>query len=288
MKTEATRIDAHHHLWRYRPEEFGWIDEEMAGLRRDFLIRDLWTEMQAAKVDGTVVVQARESLEETRWLLECAQAAPFVRGVVGWAPMEDLGLEEILGGFHADKKLVGLREIVQGKAEGYLDRPEFNRGIARLAEFGLTYDVLIYERQLVEAARFVDRHPEQRFVLDHAAKPKIAMGELEPWRTNLVELARRPNVVCKVSGLVTEADWKGWTLESLRPYLDGCVEAFGTERLLAGSDWPVCRLACTYAQWWELLEIYFAEFSQEERRRIFGGNAMEAYQLGGVQPLARP
>jgi L-fuconolactonase len=275
----ALRIDAHHHLWHYHPEEFSWLDDDMAALRRDFLIQDLSRELHAAHIDATVAVQTRESLEETRWLLECAQSAPSIRGVVGWAPLEASDLPEILGRFNNARSLVGFRDIAQGKPDGYLDRPEFNRGIRQLTSLNLTYDVLIHERQLVEATRFVDQHPHQRFVLDHAAKPKISKRELEPWKTNLHELAKRPNVFCKISGLVTEADWQHWTLESLRPYLDECVKAFGPNRLLAGSDWPVCLLASTYAQWWDLLTLYFADFSEHETSRIFGANAVEFYRL---------
>jgi L-fuconolactonase len=273
------RIDAHHHLWHYRPEEFGWITDEMAALRRDFLISDLWPKLQAAEIDATVAVQARESLEETRWLLECAQSAPFIRGVVGWAPLDACDLPEILNRFNDASGLVGLREIVQGKPDGYLDRPEFNRGIRELARLNLTYDILIHERQLTEATRFVDRHPNQRFVLDHAAKPKISKSELEPWKTNLRELAQRPNVFCKISGFVTEANWQSWTVASLRPYLDECVDAFGTHRLLAGSDWPVCLVASSYVQWWDFLKLYFADLSRDETSRILGANAAEFYRL---------
>jgi L-fuconolactonase len=275
----ALRIDAHHHLWHYQPAEFSWIEDDMATLRRDFLIDDLSRELQVAHIDATVAVQARESIEETRWLLECAQSAPFIRGVVGWAPLEASDLPEILGRFNNSRILVGFRDIAQGKPDGYLDRPEFNRGIQQLTSLNLTYDVLIHERQLIEATRFVDRHPNQRFVLDHAAKPKISKSELEPWKTNLHELAQRPNVSCKISGLVTEASWTHWTLDSLRPYLDECVKAFGPDRLLAGSDWPVCLVASTYVQWWDLLTLYFADFSNDETLRIFGSNAAEFYRL---------
>ncbi len=275
----SLKIDAHHHLWRYHPAEFNWIDDDMATLRRDFLVNELSRELQTAKIDATVAVQARESLEETRWLLECAQSTPIIRGVVGWAPLEAGNLAEILNSFSATARLVGLREIVQAKPEGYLDRPEFHHGIRQLTSLNLTYDILIHERQLIEATRFIDQHPHQRFVLDHAAKPKISKSELEPWKTRLQALAQRPNVSCKISGLVTEADWKQWTLESLRPYLDVCVEAFGTDRLLAGSDWPVCLVASTYAQWWDLLALYFAGFSGDEVQHIFGGNAIDFYSL---------
>lgn len=254
----------------------------MAALRRDFLVDDLRREMLSAGIDGTVVVQARESLEETSWLLEAARSAPFLRGVVGWVPLEADELQEILSRFCNTDKLVGFREIVQGKPDGYLDRAAFHRGVRHLTELNLTYDILIHDRQLLEAIRFVDRHPNQIFVLDHAAKPKIAMNKLEPWKTHMYEIARRPNVSCKLSGLVTEADWQYWTLESLRPYLDVCVDAFGTNRLLAGSDWPVCLVASTYSQWWDLLVHYFATFAEDEIRQIFGENAMKVYRLGVV------
>lgn len=286
-KTTWQRIDAHHHLWRYSAEEYGWISDEMAELRRNFLTADLRRETAAGGIDGTVVVQARESLEETRWLLESARVEPLVRGVVGWAPMGSEGLPEILEEFKGVDRLVGFREIVQGKPDGYLDERAFNRGIRELTALDMTYDILIHERQLVEAARFVDRHPNQRFVLDHAAKPKIASRKLEPWRAHCFELAQRPNVSCKMSGLVTEADWKQWTRESLDPYMDACVEAFGPKRLLAGSDWPVCLLACGYSQWWDLLGDYFACFSEDEVRQIFGDNARSFYRLAdGVDASA--
>jgi L-fuconolactonase len=273
------RVDAHHHLWRYSPTEFGWIGEDMAALRRDFLIDELPALLGAAKIDATVVVQARETLEETTWLLDCAQSTSIIRGVVGWAPLDNDSLPKILGGLHDAQALVGLREIVQTRPDGFLDASAFNRGIKHLTQLGLTYDILIHERQLIEAIRFVDRHPSQQFILNHAAKPKVSTRELEPWRTNLLELGRRPNVVCKVSGLVTEAKWDSWTLESLRPYLDVCVEAFGPNRLLAGSDWPVCLVATGYSQWWNVLSKYFENFSGDEIRQVFGETATDVYRL---------
>jgi L-fuconolactonase len=278
-KGRAPLVDAHHHLWRFNEAEFGWIDDSMAMLRRDFLVNELQQEIEAAGIDATVAVQARESMEETYWLLECARSTSFIHGVVGWAPLTSEKLPELLDAFDEQKKLVGFREVVQGKPSGYLLQTSFNRGIQELGRRGFSYDVLIQEHQLVEAGYFVDRHPNQRFVLDHAAKPKIAVDEFEPWKRNLLELARRPNVSCKISGLVTEADWRSWTPESLAPYLDVCVEAFGSGRLMAGSDWPVCLLASGYSRWWDVLTGYFADFSGNETRRIFGENAVEFYKL---------
>ena len=275
----ALTIDAHHHLWRYRAPEYGWISDAMASLRRDFLPAGLEQEIRAAGVQGTVAVQARETVEETNWLLECARSLPAIRGVVGWAPLASDNLAAVLDGWSEERRLVGLREIAQGKPAGFLDDELFNRGVRKLAERNLTYDVLIFQNQLPEAIRFVDAHPRQRFVLDHAAKPRIAAAELEPWRTHMHELARRENVVCKVSGMVTEADWERWTPEALQPYLDLCVEAFGPGRLMVGSDWPVCLVAASYSRWWEVLRQYFAAFGAEEKKRIFGGNAVEFYAL---------
>lgn len=279
MRNEkATAIDAHHHLWHYSAAEYGWIDDSMAGLRRDFVTADLENEL-AAGVDGTIVVQARQSDEETRWLLSCAHETTRILGVVGWADIAAEDFERRLEGFAQQPQLVGLRHVVQAEPDGFLDGAAFDRGICTMQGSGLVYDILIYERQLDEATRFVDRHPHQPFVLDHIAKPKIAAGELEPWCTRIIELARRPNVCCKVSGMVTEANPKNWTPEQLRPYLDAVVDAFGPGRLMAGSDWPVCLVGTSYKGWWDLLRGYFAEFSEDERASVFGACAMKTYGL---------
>jgi L-fuconolactonase len=273
-------IDAHHHLWRYTAAEYGWIDDSMAALRRDFLPEDLLAEMQAAGVDRSIAVQARQTVEETAWLLELAAHHKFIAGVVGWAPLAGPGLTDLLEKYTGEAKLVGLRHVVQAEPPGFLDASAFNAGIARLLPTGLVYDVLIFERQLDEATRFIDRHPRQSFVLDHIAKPRIAEALLEPWRTQIRELARRPNVVCKLSGMVTEAG-PGWTEESLRPYSDTVVEAFGPRRLMAGSDWPVCLAASGYTRWWQVLRNYFAGFTATEREAIFGGTAASVYLRKG-------
>lgn len=278
----APRIDAHHHLWRYNEAEFAWIGDEMALLRRDFLVSDLVETIREADVAATIVVQARQTRDETDWLLSCADASPAICGVVGWAPLTEDKLTEELDRLADSNKLVGLREIVQAEPDGYMDRADFNRGIGQLGDRGLAYDILIHERQLEEAIRLVDRHPQQRFILDHVAKPLIARGELEPWSRRIQELAKRENVACKISGMVTEADWSHWTLEDLRPYLDVCVAAFGVERLLAGSDWPVCLLATGYRRWWDVLAEYFAGFSREEVSWVFGAAALSWYQISDI------
>jgi len=279
MTVTGRTIDAHHHLWKFSVADYGWIDDSMAELRRDFVAEDLERELTAANVEGTVVVQARQTDEETRWLLSLARETPRIPGVVGWAKIAGDDFEEQVQELAQETRLVGLRHVVQAEPDGFLDEAAFNRGIRALRNTGLVYDILIYERQLEEATRFVDRHPEQAFVLDHIAKPKIAQGELEPWRTKIIELARRPNVCCKVSGMVTEANPKSWTPEQLRPYLDAAVDAFGPQRLMAGTDWPVCLVGTSYKGWWDLLRRFFADYSEDERASIFAGCAMKTYRL---------
>jgi L-fuconolactonase len=276
----AERIDAHHHLWRYTPREFEWLDESMAALRRDFLPKELMKEMSAAGIDGAVAVQARQTMEETRWLLDQADACEAIRGVVGWAPIAGEDFPEVMEEFEDRPKLKGLRHVIQGeKDENYILRADFVAGIEAMQGSGLVYDILIFERHLPQTIEFVDEFPEQVFVLDHVAKPLIASGVMQPWAERMRELGRRENVWCKVSGMVTEAEWGAWNLETLRPYLDVAVEAFGVERLMAGSDWPVCLVAAEYGRWFEVLREYFAGFSETERDAVFGETAMEVYGL---------
>jgi L-fuconolactonase len=273
-------IDAHHHLWRYTPAEYDWIDESMQVLRRDFLPKDLKAAMRSAGVDGTVAVQARQTLEETRWLLDLAETNDEILGVTGWAPIAGGDFPALMEEFEDRPKLKGLRHVIQSeKDENYILREDFNAGIRALAGSGLVYEILIYERHLPQTIQFVDRHPKQVFVLDHVAKPLIAAGIVEPWASRMRELGQRENVWCKVSGMVTEAEWNEWTPEKLKPYMDVAVEAFGPSRLIAGSDWPVCLVACSYDRWWHVLQEYFAGFSETERARVFGGNALEVYGL---------
>jgi L-fuconolactonase len=278
MPANPSVIDAHHHLWCYSAIEYEWIDDRMAALRRDFLPADFIDELAKTGIDGAVTVQARQTLEETQWLLKLASKHKEILGVVGWAPIASSDFETSLRTL-ANPKLVGLRHGVQAEPKDFLDGEDFNRGIRAMRGTGLVYDLLIVEHQLGEAIRFIDRHPQQMFVLDHIAKPKIAAAELEPWRTRMLELSQRSNVSCKISGMVTEDSWSQWSIESLRPYLDTVVSAFGAHRLMAGSDWPVCLVATNYAQWWQLLRSYFADFSNDERANIFGATASRIYNL---------
>ena len=274
------RIDAHQHFWHYSPEEYGWIDASMATLKRDLLPQDLAPELAAASIAGTVAVQARQTIEETEWLLLLAKNFPWILGVVGWADIGGRDFDAQLEGLSANHRLKGLRHAVQCEPDPeFLLRAPFTAGIKALQGTGLVYDLLIFEHQLPQAIRFVDQHPNQTFVLDHIAKPKIAGQVLEPWRSRIFELARRENVYCKLSGMVTEAAWDCWTCDDLRPHVEAALEAFGPRRMMAGSDWPVCMVAATYCEWIDTLETLLAELSTAERARIFGGTAREAYQL---------
>ena len=272
-------IDSHHHFWRYSVEEYGWIDDAMKIIRRDFLPEDLRAEINRAGVDGVISVQARQSYAETRWLLDLAAKNDFIKGVVGWVPLALPILGKTLEQFSNDWKLRAVRHVCQGEPDGFMLGNEFNAGIAALHDFGLVYDILIFERQLREAAKFVDKHPNQVFVLDHVAKPRIKANELDPWRDNIRELARRPNVYCKISGLVTEADFKLWSPTQLAPYVEHVLEVFGPRRLMLGSDWPVCLVACDYAKWIGLVKNWIAKLSRDEQARILGETAIEAYGL---------
>jgi L-fuconolactonase len=275
------RIDAHHHLWRYSKEEYGWIAGNMASIARDFLPQDLEQVLTSSGIQGSVSVQARQSLEETEFLLNLAQEFPIIRGVVGWAPIASPEFPQVLERFHHFEKLKGFRHVVQDEPDDrFLLRPDFNAGIASFKRYGLIYDILIFERQLPAAISFVDRHPSQVFVLDHIAKPRIRDRALEPWRTNIRELARRENVYCKLSGMVTEANWTQWSLPDLLPYFEVVLDAFGPNRLMAGSDWPVCLLGATYQTWFSTLREFISRLSVAEQDMILGGVATKVYSLG--------
>ena len=272
-------VDAHQHFWKYDPVQYDWIDEEMAVIRRDFLPADLETAIRDAGVDGVISVQARQTVEETAWLLELAEPHEFVRGVVGWLPIISPRVEDDLERFASHGKLKGIRHVLQGEADEYMLRPDFSAGIEKLARYGLTYDILILERQLPAAIELVDRHPRQTFILDHLAKPRIRENILSPWRHNIRELSRRPNVSCKISGMVTEADYRAWTPAQLRPYVETVLEAFGPARLMFGSDWPVCLVACGYRRWLEVVREFIAALSPAEQRDILVTTATRAYGL---------
>lgn len=273
------RVDSHQHFWRYDPAEYAWIDESMRALRRDFLPADLKPLMDAAAVDACVAVQARQTLEETRWLLELSAEHRFIAGVVGWVDLQSATVELDLATLAGNKNLVGVRHVVQAEPDDFLLRPAFQRGVRLLARLGLAYDILIYPRHLKAAGQFVSRFPSQRFVLDHLAKPEIRSGRLDEWRRDLRALAEFPNVFCKLSGLVTEADWQSWTPDQVRPYLDAAFECFGAHRLMIGSDWPVCTLAAPYGRTMAVISDYVARCSEAERGAVLGGTAARFWNL---------
>lgn len=274
------KIDAHQHFWKYNPAEYGWIDDSMARLRRDYLPEDLRENLCNTGFDGSIAVQARQCVEETAWLLALAREADIVRGVVGWVPLASDTVRRELERFAADPLLKGVRHVVQDEPDDdFILRDDFSRGVSLLREFRLVYDILIFERHLPQTITFVDRHPNQVFVLDHIAKPRILAGELEPWKRNITALAERRNVYCKLSGLVTEADVAHPSRETLLPYMEKVLEAFEPARLMFGSDWPVCLLACEYATWATWVHDFISKLSSAEQSRILGGTAVEAYNL---------
>jgi L-fuconolactonase len=273
-------IDSHQHFWRYDPGRDGWIADEMAVLKRDFLPKHLMAELQGNHVEGCVAVQADQSEQETLFLLELAQKHGFIRGVVGWVDLRSDRLPERLVFFSKFPKLRGFRHIVQAESDDrFLLRPDFLRGIGELQPFSFTYDILIFPRQLPAAAELVAKFPSQKFVLDHIAKPGIKAREIDGWERRIRQLAAQPNVACKLSGLVTEADWHGWQTADFKPYLDVVFDCFGSERLMFGSDWPVCLLASSYVQVKRIIEEYTEGLPQAEKDKIFAGNAAQFYGL---------
>ena len=276
------RIDAHQHFWRYRPETHGWISNAMAVLKQDFLPPDLEPLLSAQGFDGCVAVQAAQALDETRFLLGLADAHPFVRAVVGWVDLLSPDLEAQLETFGAHPRFRGIRHIAQDEPDDrWLARPDVVRGVGALRRLSLTYDILVYARQLPAALALAQALPEQPFVVDHIAKPEIRAGRLDPWRADVRRLAALPHVLCKLSGLVTEAAWDRWTPADLRPYLEVVLEAFGPGRLMIGSDWPVCLLAGDYATVTGAVRDFIGSLSESEQAAVLGGNAARFYGIEG-------
>ena len=275
------RVDSHQHLWEFDPVQYAWIGDDMPELRRSYLHEELAVELDAAGIDVTIAVQARQSLAENDFLLGQAAASGRIRGVVGWVDLAARDSDAVLGRYAARPGFVGVRHVVQGEPDpDFLARPAFNRGIGRLRAHGLVYDLLLIPPQLPAAIRFVDRHPDQPFVLDHLAKPAIVSGPVDPvWAAPLRELARRSHVCCKLSGVVTEVRHPAWTPALLEPYVHLAMEAFGSSRLMFGSDWPVCRLRGEYGDWTRAAEQLTAGWSDDERTALWGGTAQRVYGI---------
>lgn len=274
------RIDSHQHFWKFDPSRDSWITDEMSVLRRDFLPYDLRPELTANGFTGSVVVQASQSETETHFLLDLAKHDSSILGVVGWINFMSPDIADRLSYFRQFNKLCGFRHILQAESDDrFMLRDEFLRGVNLLAQFGFTYDILIYPRQLPAAIELVANIPNQTFVLDHIAKPEIAIGKLNPWAAAIRELATSPNVYCKLSGLITEANWNCWKLSDFTPYLDVVFESFGTDRLMFGSDWPVCLVAGSYSAVVNLISSYLEQLPADKKAAIFGGNAVRFYGL---------
>jgi L-fuconolactonase len=276
-------IDAHQHFWRYDPARDAWITDAMSRLKRDFLPEELEHERAANGIDGTIVVQVDQSEDETLFLIDLAERYKHIAGVVGWVDFCSPKIEERLRFFSQYKKLCGFRHIAQAEPDDqFLVGRDFTRGISLLREYGFAYDILIYPKQLPAAIELAARFPEQRFVMDHLAKPLIKDGCREPWASYMRTISQNANVFCKVSGLVTEADWLHWKPEDIDPYLDVVFEAFGPERLMFGSDWPVCLLAASYRHVKQLIETYVEAHAAQHKENIFSGNAIRFYGLKAV------
>ncbi|MES2372844.1 MAG: amidohydrolase family protein [Bacteroidota bacterium] len=272
-------VDSHQHFWKYDPVDHAWINDSMLVIRKDFLPGDLLPSLQQNNIDSCIAVQADQSEKETDFLIELANTNTFIKGVVGWVDLRAENIRERLAYYKQHPIVKGFRHVLQGEEPEFMLQPDFLRGIAALKEFGFTYDILIYPKHLSAAIELVKQFPKQLFVIDHIAKPFIKDGLIDDWKTGIQTIAQFPNVYCKVSGMVTEADWNNWRQEDFIPYLDTVVKSFGVNRLMYGSDWPVCLVAASYEKMIGIIKEYFSSFDQQEREAIFGANALRFYRL---------
>lgn len=273
-------IDSHQHFWNYEPMKHSWIDDDMSVIRRDFSPADLKKVYEAHAIDGCVAVQADQTLDETDFLVRLAQENDFIKGVVGWADLRDAHIDTVLERYSANKKLKGWRHVVQGESDhNFLIRPEFLRGISYLEKYEYTYDILVFPHQLGATLEFVKNFPHQKFVIDHIAKPYIKDGFYEGWAVLMTEIAKQANVFCKISGMITEADYASWKPQQITPYMDLVLDCFGPERMMYGSDWPVCLVAGNYGEVKDLVVDFIDTLSQTEKAAIMGDNAITFYNL---------
>ncbi len=273
-------VDAHQHFWKFDPVRDTWMDpSSMQAIRRDFLPADLAPILDKLGIDGTIAVQADQSQAETQFLLEQAQSSNIVFGVVGWVDLMANDLEKHLEHYQSESTLVGFRHILQAEPAGYMLQPEFIRGVQLLAKFDFTYDILVYAHQLDDVLKFIPHLEGQRLIIDHLAKPDIKHGEISKWRHQMKEVSGHSNIYCKISGMITEADWSKWKPEDLHPYMDTVFEYFGVDRCVYGSDWPVCTLAGSYQQVFGVIDSYLSQFDQTERDKVLGKNALDFYNI---------
>lgn len=279
MKIAAMRIDSHQHFWKYEPSEFGWITEQHHAIRKDFLPADLKPLLDSREINGTIAVQARQALKETDFLLELADRHESIMGVVGWIPLCDPGVKDHLEKYAEHDKIVGFRHVLHDEPDDdFMLRKDFNEGVTALGQYNLCYDVLIFEKHLPQTIQFVDQHPGMPIVVDHIAKPRIRKGAFDhQWEQNIRQLAERDHVCCKLSGMVTEVRGDQWDLELLKPYFNVVLEAFGPDRLMFGSDWPVCLLRSSYLEWVDAVHTMISSLSVSERAGIMGENAKRFY-----------
>jgi L-fuconolactonase len=273
------RIDSHQHFWKFDPIRDGWIDHSMQKIQKDFLPEDLLPLLRENKFSSCVAVQASQSETETDFLLDLASKNDFIKGVVGWVDLLDENIAERLNHFSSHDKLKGFRHVVQGERDDFMLRKDFRNGIGALKQFKYTYDVLVFHRQLPAVIDLVNSFPDQAFVLDHIAKPDIKLGNILSWKKNIEELAKAENVMCKISGMVTEADWNNWKSDDLKPYLDVIFENFTAKNLMFGSDWPVCNLAADYTKVVGIVEDYIKPLSIQDQNQIWYKNAESFYNL---------
>jgi L-fuconolactonase len=274
------RIDSHQHFWNYDPVAHSWINDDMEIIRQDFLPGDLESILYEYGFNGCVAVQADQTETENHFLLEQAMNNDFVKGVVGWVDFKAANIEDRLAYYKQFDKLKGFRHILQGETDrAYMLNTDFKSGIAKLKQFGYTYDILIYTDQLGFANEFAAAFPDQPFAIDHLAKPDIKNSDIDQWAKDMKAIAQNENVSCKISGMVTEADWKEWKYEDFVPYMDMVFEAFGADRVMYGSDWPVCRVAATYGEMLSIPKTYIAKLSDTEQSKFWGDNATKFYKL---------
>jgi len=274
------RIDSHQHFWKYDPVKYDWIDDSMTVIRKDFLPVDLEAVLKANGFDGCVTVQSHQSEQENDFQLANAEKYSFIKGVVGWVDLQSGNIDERLAHYQQFKKMKGFRHVLQGEPQRDLMlQPAFLNGISLLRKYNYTYDILIFPDQLKYAAKFAEQFPDQPFVIDHIAKPNIKNAEIKEWEKDIKAVAKFENVFCKASGMVTEADWQNWKPADFNPYLNVIADNFGTNRVMFGSDWPVCKVAADYGQALSIVEEYFSAFTQTEQNNIFGENAARFYNL---------